>query len=75
MENESTAAGSTTSKNILLGLAEKRLSKNELAVRAGIPSSTFYRKLEHPEQFTLKDLGCIAQALEIPFVELLKDAA
>lgn len=75
MGNEQTATGAATTKNIILGLAEKRLSKNALAVRAGIPSATLYRKLEHPEQFTLRDLGSIAAALEIPFVELLKDAA
>jgi len=66
---------STTKRNILVRLVDKGLTKNSLATTAGIPSTTFDRKLKHPEQFTLKDLGSIAQALDIELKELFKDAA
>lgn len=75
MGNEHAATGAATTKNIIHNLKEKNLSRNALAIKAGIASATFYRKMGHPEQFTLKDLGSIAEALEVPFIELIKDAA
>ena len=64
-----------TARKIKLELFNRDISKNALATRAGIASTSFTRKLEHPEQFTLKDLGSIAQALEIDLADLFKDAA
>ena len=66
---------SATARKIKLELVDQNLSRNALATRAGIASTSFTRKLEHPEQFTLKDLGSIAQALEIKLADLFKDAA
>jgi len=66
---------STTKHNILHKMIDKGLKQNALAINAGIPSTTFDRKLKHPEQFTLKDLGSIAQALDIELKDLFKDAA
>jgi len=65
----------TAKRNICLKIVDKGLNRNLLATKAGIPSTSFNRKLDHPEQFTLKDLGSIAQALEIDLTELFKDAA
>jgi transcriptional regulator with XRE-family HTH domain len=62
-------------RKIKLELIDKNLTKNALATRAGIASTSFTRKLEHPEQFTLKDLGSIAQALEIDLTDFFQDAA
>lgn len=62
-------------RKIKLELIDQNISKNALATRAGIASTSFTRKLEHPEQFTLKDLGNIAQALEIELKDLFQDAA
>lgn len=62
-------------RKIKLELIDKNLTKNALATRAGIASTSFTRKLEHPEQFTLKDLGSIAQALEIELTDFFQDAA
>ena len=57
-------------------LVDRNITRNALAIEAGIPSTSFTRKLDkHPEQFTLKDLGSIAQALDIELLELFKDAA
>ena len=65
----------TAKRNIIVSIVDKGLTRNAVAIKAGIPSTTFIRKLDHPEQFTLKDLGSIAQALEIELTELLRDAA
>jgi len=66
---------SATARKIKLELVDQNLSRNALATRAGIPATSFTRKLDRPEQFTLKDLGNIAQALDIELKDLFKDAA
>ena len=75
METNYTAVGTATKRKILLEILDKGTSRSATAAKAGIPSSTFHRKLKHPEQFTLKDLGDIAQALEIDLTDLMGDAA
>ena len=76
MESNNTAVISTAiHRNILLGIVQNGTSKNAVARKACIPATTFDRKLKHPEQFTLKDLGGIAQALEIELTELIREAA
>jgi len=75
METEPTAISAVAARNIKIELVDRSLTKNALAIKAGIPSTTFDRKLNHPEQFTLKDLGFIAKALDVPFTDLLKGAA
>jgi DNA-binding Xre family transcriptional regulator len=75
MENKPAAISAVAARNIKLELVDRSLTKNALATKAGIPSTTFTRKLDHPEQFTLKDLGSIAEALDVRFEDLLKDAA
>lgn len=64
-----------TTKNIEHALGEKNLTKSALAAKAGIAQSTFYRNLGHPEKFTLREIGLIADALDLPLTDLLKDAA
>jgi predicted transcriptional regulator len=75
METNKPAIGAVVARNIKLGLVDQNLTKNTVATRACIPSTTFYRNLETPEKFTLKDLGAIAEVLGVPLVDLLKDAA
>jgi predicted transcriptional regulator len=60
-------------RNIEHARREKNLSKNELAIRAGIPKSTFYRNLPRPEDFSVKETGRIAEALEVSIIDLIKD--
>jgi len=75
MGTEQATLNEATSKNIEQALADKNITRNALATKSGIPKSTLYRNLDHPDKFTLRELGQIAEALEIPFVELVKDAA
>lgn len=75
MATNYTAVSTATKRNILLGIIDKGTSRSATAAKAGISSSTFHRKLNNPEQFTLKDLGSIAQALDIELKDILKDAA
>jgi len=64
-----------TASTIKRELTNRDLTKNALATKAGIPGTSFDRKLKHPEQFTLKDLGSIAQALDIELKDFFQDAA
>lgn len=75
MGNGRASLSAATTRNIEQALADKNLTRNTLATKSGIPKSTLYRNLNHPEQFTLRELGQIAEALEVPFVDLVKDAA
>ena len=75
MATNYTAVSTATKRNILLGILDKGTSRSATAAKAGISSSTFHRKLNNPEQFTLKDLGSIAQALDIELTDLFQDAA
>jgi hypothetical protein len=75
METEEAAVSAATSKRIKLGLIDKDLSRNALALKAGIPSTTFTRKLNCPADFTIRELGQVAQALDIKLIDLFKDAA
>lgn len=75
MEIDEAAISAATSRNIKLGLLDKNLSRNALAIRAGIPSTTFTRKLNCPSDFTLRELGQVAAALDKKLVDLIKDPA
>jgi DNA-binding Xre family transcriptional regulator len=76
MEPKRTDVTAVATKNIKLGIVDKKLTRNALAVQAGIPASSFNRKLDiRPELFTLKDLGDIAEALGVQFEDLIRDAA
>lgn len=69
------ALSATTKHNILLGILEKGTTKNATAIKAGIAPTTFDRKLNNTGTFTLAELGSIAEALDLTFTDLLKDAA
>ncbi|AHB31646.1 putative transcriptional regulator [Arthrobacter phage vB_ArS-ArV2] len=75
MEIEEADISAVTGRNIKLGLLDKNLSRNALALRAGIPSTTFTRKLNCPTDFTLRELGQVAEALDVKVVDLIKGAA
>lgn len=75
MDKNNPTLSALAARNIKIALADRDLKKTALANQAGIPTTSFDRKLKHPEQFTLKDIGSIAEALDIPFTELIKDAA
>ena len=75
METNKSPISAVVGRNIKLGLVDQNLTKSTVATKACIPSTTFYRNLETPEKFTLKDLDAIAEALGVPLTDLLKDAA
>lgn len=70
-----TAISAATNRNILLGILDKGSTKNATAIKAGIAPNTFYRKLNSCEDFTLRELGQIANALDLKLEDLLKGAA
>lgn len=75
MEINEAAVSAATSRNIKLGLLDNNLSRNALAIRAGIPSSTFTRKLNCPADFTLRELGQVASVLNLKIADLIKERA
>ncbi|QIG57711.1 helix-turn-helix DNA binding domain protein [Arthrobacter phage Shoya] len=75
METNPPPVSVVAARNIKSHLVDQGLTKNALAIKAKIPATTFDRKLGRPEQFTLKDLGDIAEALNVTFEHLIKGAA
>jgi hypothetical protein len=71
MEQDVTAISAATTRNILLGILEKGSTKNAIAVKAGIPTTTFTRKLNSDGDFTLRELGKIAEALDRQLADIL----
>jgi DNA-binding phage protein len=71
MENNTIKISAATNRNIMLGILEKGSTKNAIAVKAGIPSTTFTRKLNSDGDFTLRELGKIAEALDRQLADIL----
>lgn len=71
MEPNNNAVTTATNRNILLGILTKGTSKNATATKAGIPISTFNRKLNNTGDFTLRELGQIADALDLTLADIL----
>lgn len=57
--------------NILVGIVRNNSSKNATATKAGIPISTFSRKLNGHGDFSIRELGMIADALDLKLEDLL----
>lgn len=75
METNVSAIGAATKQNILLGILDKGTTKNATALKANIASTTFTRKLHNPADFTIRELGQIAEALDLQLEDLLRTAA
>lgn len=58
--------------NILVEITRSGSSKNAIAQKAGIPASTFTRKVTGKGSFSIKELGDIADALDLNFHNLLR---
>lgn len=71
METNDGDITATTNRNILLGIAELGTNRNAVARRAGIPLTTFNRKLGGHTDFTLRELGQIAKALDRQLADIL----
>ena len=71
---EEASPSAALTKNIERALEGRDdLNKEELAARAGISKSTFYRNMNRPENFTFREAGQVAQVLELGLLDLLKD--
>ena len=71
MATNYSAVTTATNENIILGMFRKGTSKNATATKAGIPLSTFNRKLNNTGDFTLRELGQIAEALDLDLADIL----
>jgi len=71
MDTSTSAISAATNQNILLGIVETRSTRNATATRAGIPTTTFNRKLNGDGDFTLRELGKIAEALDRQLADIL----
>lgn len=80
MATNNSAVSTAINRNILLGILTKGTSKTAVATKAGIAYSTFNRKINNASDFTLRELGQIAEALDLELADILnsehtKDAA
>ena len=71
MDTSTTRVTTVTNHNILLAIVKQKTTKNALAAKAGIPSSTFNRKVDGKGDFTLVELGDIAEALGLTLWDIL----
>lgn len=71
METNTDEITSATITNILVGIVRKGSSKSSLAKSAGIPLTTFSRKINGHGDFTLRELGDIAKALDLVLADIL----
>ena len=60
-----------TNQNIHLAIKERGTTQNALAKAAGIPATTFDRKINGKNDFTLNELGDIAEALGLTLGDIL----
>jgi len=75
MEPSNAAVVTATNRKILLEILTRGTSKNAIATRAGISTSSFHRKVTGKTDFTLRELGRVAEALEVKIEDIVKDAA
>ena len=74
-DNQTPPPGELAARTIRHAIADGKISRHALAVKAGFHPNTFNRRLERPEKFEVEELGEVAAALGITFLELFKDAA
>lgn len=75
MGTNHTSVVTATKRNILYTILDKGTSATAVAIKAGIPTSTFHRKIHKPETFTIGELADIAEALDLHIEDIVKDAA
>jgi len=75
MEPNNAAVVTATNRKILLEILTRGTSKNAIATRADISTSSFHRKVTGKTDFTLRELGRVAEALGVKIEDIVKDAA
>lgn len=72
METNNTGVITTaTNHNILLAIVKQKTTKNAVAQKAGIPATTFNRKVDGKADFTIRELGEVAEALGLELADIL----
>jgi DNA-binding phage protein len=71
METNTAVITTATNRNILLGIVQNDTTKSATARKAGIPMTTFDRKINGGGDFTLRELGAIAEALGLTLADIL----
>lgn len=71
METNGGDITATTNQNIIRGIVELDISRNAVARKSGIPLTTFNRKLDGHADFTLRELGKIAESLDRQLADIL----
>jgi lambda repressor-like predicted transcriptional regulator len=66
--------GAVVARNIKIAIIDKKITQHALAVQAGFSPNTFTRRLERPEKFEVEELGEVAAALGMTFLDLFKGA-
>ena len=75
MEPNNTAVVTAINRNILLEIFTSGTSKNAIANKAGISTSSFHRKVTGKTAFTVPELARVAEALEKQLADIVKIAA
>lgn len=71
METKTSDVVTSTNTNILVMIAKSGSNKNKVAKTAGIPLTTFSRKINGHGDFSLRELGNIAEALGATLDQIL----
>ena len=71
MENNISEITHRINTQILAHIGQAGASKNAIAKRAGIPLTTFSRKINGHGDFTIRELGMIAEALEATLADII----
>jgi DNA-binding Xre family transcriptional regulator len=69
---EEASLSAAITKNIEQALEQKKITKHELVARTSIAKSTFYRNMKRPEDFSCREVGEIAKALDLGITDLVK---
>lgn len=72
MQPNNPAVVTATNQNILLEILTTGTSKNAIAIKAGISTSSFHRKVTGKTDFTLRELGQVAEALNLPLEDVIR---
>jgi len=69
--NHTAVVTAATNHNILLAIAKQKTTKNAVALEARIPKTTFNRKIDGVNDFTLAELGAVAEVLNLTLADIL----
>lgn len=71
MGTSTTQVTAVTNLNIIHEIKRGGTTKNAVAKAAGIPATTFDRKINGVNDFTLAELGAVAEALGLTLADIL----